>query len=125
MSVFFIFLFLLITFGYSAFEKIVDFGSNVDYYKNYFSKTFLKEYIRPILIATILAECIVSLFFAFALYETLHDRGFFYGALALTLACFILICFLLGQRIAKDYEGARGIAIYFIVCILGLWILNN
>lgn len=125
MSSFFIFLFLLITFGYSAFEKIVDFGGNVDYYKNYFSKTFLKEYIRPILIATILAECVVMFFFAFALYEMFNDRDFFYGKLALTLACCVLLCFLLGQRIVKDYEGARGIAIYFIVCILGLFSINN
>jgi hypothetical protein len=39
----------------------------------------------------------------------------FYGAI---LSCITLLLLLFGQRIAKDYDGARTIVIYFIPAVV-------
>jgi putative oxidoreductase len=36
-----------------------------------------------------------------------------------------LIFLLIGQRLAKDYAGAMTLAVYFIVSIMGLYLLTN
>jgi hypothetical protein len=41
----------------------------------------------------------------------------FYGAV---FSCITLILLLLGQRLAKDYDGARTIAIYFGPAVLAV-----
>jgi hypothetical protein len=45
----------------------------------------------------------------------------FYGAV---LSCICLTLLLLGQRLAKDYDGARTIAIYFIPAVLAVYWLG-
>jgi hypothetical protein len=40
------------------------------------------------------------------------------------LACLALLMLLLGQRVAKDYDGARTIAIYFIPAIFLVYLLH-
>ena len=42
----------------------------------------------------------------------------------LEFAAITLIMLLIGQRLAKDYAGAMTIAIYFILTIFGLYLLN-
>ena len=44
-----------------------------------------------------------------------------YGAI---LSCLVLLMLLFGQRIAKDYEGARTIAVYFIPAIFLVFLLQ-
>jgi len=45
----------------------------------------------------------------------------FYGAV---YSCISLLMMLFGQRLAKDYDGARTIAIYFVPAILGVFWLS-
>ena len=45
-----------------------------------------------------------------------------YGAI---LSCVVLLVLLFGQRIAKDYDGARTIVIYFIPAIFCVYLLAN
>ncbi|MFK8275565.1 hypothetical protein ACI76Y_07795 [Capnocytophaga cynodegmi] len=116
----FVFLFLIITFGYSAFEKIVDFRKSVIYYRDYLSNTFLGKYVAIILIFVIVAEVISTILFLLGIFEIFSLGAVFYGFYGLVIASSTLLCFLFGQRLAKDYEGARGIAIYFIICLIGL-----
>lgn len=118
----FVFLFLIITFGYSAFEKITNFKESVIYYKNYFSETFLEKYITLILFFVIVAEVVSTILFSVGILEIFSLKLVYYGFYGLVIASSTLLCFLFGQRLAKDYEGARGIAIYFIICLIGFLI---
>jgi hypothetical protein len=45
----------------------------------------------------------------------------FYGAV---YSCITLLFMLFGQRLAKDFDGARTIAIYFVVSVLGVFWLS-
>ncbi|ATA89038.1 hypothetical protein [Capnocytophaga stomatis] len=118
----FVFLFLIITFGYSAFEKIINFKESVIYYKNYLSETFLEKYITLILFFVIVAEVISTILFLIGIFEVFSLKSVYYGFYGLVITSSTLLCFLFGQRLAKDYEGARGIAIYFIICLIGFLI---
>ena len=42
----------------------------------------------------------------------------FYGAVFSTIS---LLCLLFGQRLVRDYDGARTIAIYFIPAIMAVY----
>ncbi|MDO9038881.1 MAG: DoxX family protein, partial [Lutibacter sp.] len=42
----------------------------------------------------------------------------------LEFAAITLIMLLIGQRLAKDYAGAMSLTVYFILTILGLYLLN-
>lgn len=118
-SLFFIYLFLIITFGYSAFEKIVNFKTSVNYYKNYFKGIFISGWIYPLLLIITVIEFVTTLFLCIGIYELWILPYPLYGFYGLVLSSSTLLCFLLGQRLAKDYDGARGIAIYFIICLIG------
>ncbi|MFK8288023.1 hypothetical protein ACI76W_02090 [Capnocytophaga canimorsus] len=109
-------LFLLITFGFSAFEKIVDFKSSVNYYQSYFKNTFIGKPIKPILMIIIILEGIASALLLTGIVEAVLSYKIFFGELGIFLSTSILCIFLIGQRLVKDYESARGIALYFLIC---------
>jgi hypothetical protein len=45
--------------------------------------------------------------------------------LGMELSAITLIFLLVGQRLAKDYAGAMSLAVYFIISIIGVYLLNN
>ena len=119
-----ILIFLAVTFIQSGYDKIADWNGNVSWLKEHFSKTLLRNSV-PLALFTILALeicagilCVVG---AIQLI-TNGERTFgFYGAV---FSCVTLICLLFGQRIAKDYDGARTIAIYFIPAAMAVYWLG-
>ena len=48
----------------------------------------------------------------------------FMNSLFVSTISITLILLLLGQRLAKDYDGARTIAIYFVPSVLAVWWLS-
>lgn len=56
--------------------------------------------------------------------ELCINGGRTYGKYGAALSCITLLMLLFGQRVAKDYDGARTIAIYFISAVLGLYLLE-
>jgi uncharacterized membrane protein YphA (DoxX/SURF4 family) len=89
--------FLAITFLQSGYDKIADWNGNVSWLKGHFSQTFLKNQV-PAALLTVLALEIVA-----------------------GVSCITLLLLLFGQRIAKDYDGARTIVIYLIPALLGVY----
>ena len=116
-------LFLIITFVQSGFDKILDWKGTISWLKGHFSKTPLKNTV-PLLAGIILVlELIAGLLCVFGIYEiatTGHRLVALYGAI---LSCITLLMLLFGQRIAKDYDGARTIAIYFVPAIFLVFLL--
>ncbi|WP_339626163.1 DoxX family membrane protein [uncultured Maribacter sp.] len=117
-------LFLIITFLQSGFDKISDWNGNVSWLKEHFSKTSLKN-IVPLMVGIILVtEVVAGILCLIGIYQLLStgDRLFaIYGAI---LSCITLLMLLFGQRVAKDYEGAKTIAVYFIPSILLVFLLQ-
>ena len=117
--------FLSVTFIQSAYDKIFDWKGNIEWLTGHFSKTSLvKKYITESLVFVLILELITGILTLVGCAQLLiyGERTFgFYGAF---LASITLIILLFGQRLAKDYDGARTIAIYFIPSILAVFWLN-
>lgn len=117
--------FLSVTFIQSAYDKIFDWKGNIEWLTEHFSKTSLvKKYITESLVFVLILELITGILTLVGCAQLLinGERTFgFYGAV---LASITLILLLFGQRLAKDYDGARTIAIYFIPSVLAVFWLN-
>ena len=118
-----ILLFLAIVFLQSGIDKVVDWQGNVSWLKEHFSKTFLSGTVPMMVLVITIVELLaggLSLAGVFQLSMSGTKTLGLYGAAAAALALIMLI---FGQRIAKDYEGAKTIAVYFITAIFGVWLL--
>ena len=118
-------LFLTVTFLQSGIDKLFDWKGNVAFIKDHFKNSPLKNTV-PLLLAIILVlEIVAGFCMLFGIYE-LYTSGAKEIALLGTELCAVTLIFLLiGQRLAKDYAGAMSLAVYFIISIIGVYLLNN
>lgn len=119
-----ILLFFAITYIQSSYEKISDWEENIKWLRDHFAETFLKKHITISLVIIVILE-----FFSTALCITgiielyIHSDSHFALYAAITSAVTLLVM-LFGQRVAKDYEGARTIAIYFVPAVIAVYLLQ-
>ncbi len=117
-------LFLIITFLQSGLDKMFDWNGNISWLKGHFSATFLKNMV-PFLVATILVlEMIAAILCVFGVYQIIMIGDSTYALYGAILSCITLLMLLFGQRVAKDYDGARTIAIYFVPAIFLVFLLQ-
>ncbi|WP_428223940.1 DoxX family protein [Flavobacterium sp.] len=116
--------FLAITFLQSGYDKFTDYQGNLDWLKGHFKNTIFDGKVDLSLKLLLIFELIAGLLSVVGIIELLvtGEKQFAkYGAL---VSCATLLMLLFGQRIAKDYDGARTIAIYFASAVLGLYLLQ-
>lgn len=118
-----ILLFFAIVFIQSGYDKVTDWQGNLGWLKGHFSKTFIKNYVPQSLMMILVMEVLSGAFCVIAIIQMLVNES---RDWAFTAGCFsvaTLLFLILGQRMAKDYDGARTIAIYFIPAVLLLhWV---
>ena len=119
-----ILLFFIITYFFSVVEKVTDWKGTVGFYTNHFDKTVLKKLIPLLLINVIIFETAALFLLTFGLYYLVTDNSFIVAKIGLELSALTLLMFLVGQRLAKDYPGAMNIAVYFILNIVGIYLLT-
>lgn len=119
-----ILIFLAITFLQSGYDKLFYWKDNIDWLKGHFAKTPLKNQV-PLALATILIlELISGILCVVGCIQLLINNGRVFGFYGAVFSCVTLLMLLFGQRLAKDYDGARTIVIYFIPAILAVYWLN-
>ena len=119
-----ILIFLAVTFIQSGYDKIADWKGNVAWLKTHFADTFLRKRVPQALFIILAIEIIAGILCAVGVIELWTNRGGTYGFYGAVAACIALIFLLFGQRIAKDYEGAKTITIYFIPAVLAVYWLS-
>jgi len=119
-----ILLFLIVTFLQSGFDKITDWKGNLDFIKGHFANSPLKNMV-PLLLGTILIiEVIAGILMVVGVYQLATSGIKEIALLGLELSAITLIFLLIGQRLAKDYAGAMTLAVYFIVTVFGVYLLQ-
>ncbi|WP_340201000.1 DoxX family protein [Ascidiimonas sp. W6] len=116
--------FLSITFLQSGLDKVIDWKGNLDFIKSHFAKTFLKNSVPALLGIVLFIEIVAGILSLAGIWELFKSGASalgFYGAI---LSCVALLMLLFGQRVAKDYEGAKTIVIYFIPTIFTVFLLQ-
>jgi putative oxidoreductase len=120
-----ILLFLTITFIQSGADKLLDWKGNLSFIKEHFKNSPLKNCV-PILLGVILVlEIIAGIFMAIGVYQLYTSEAKEIALLGIELSAITLIFLLIGQRLAKDYAGAMSLAVYFIITLLGVSLLNS
>jgi len=117
-------LFFAIAFLQSGIDKCLDFKGNLDWLKGHFKDSPLRSMVPALLFVLTLVELAAGLFSAVAtLSELFLDlEGWTYWAGLLNMTALLMLFF--GQRLAKDYEGAKTIAIYIVPAVLLLYIAS-
>jgi uncharacterized protein YacL len=121
---FLLLLFLTITFVQSGYDKLFYWKDNVTWLKDHFSKTVLKNLVPQALGIILVLELIISVLAIAGIFNLLRNGDRTYGFYAAVISCVTLLLLLFGQRLAKDYDGARTIVIYFIPAVGAVYLLN-
>jgi uncharacterized membrane protein YphA (DoxX/SURF4 family) len=117
---------LAITFLQSGYDKIKDWKGNVAWLTDHFAATILAKQVPLALMIVLVLEiiagvlCVSGILQLFVQQHVTNGLGF-YGAI---VSCITLLFLLFGQRLAKDYDGARTIVIYFIPAVLAVFLLG-
>lgn len=121
---FFLLAFLGITFLQSGADKILDWKGNKKWLAEHFANTPLSRMVPALMAVLLLVEVAAGLLCLLGIGELLLGAPAgtaFAGAVLSNLA---LLMLLFGQRVAKDYDGARTIAIYFVPAVFLLFLLQ-
>ncbi len=117
---------LAITFLQSGYDKIKDWKGNVAWLTDHFAATILAKQVPLALMIVLVLEIIAGVLCVSGILQLLVQQHVtnglgFYGAI---VSCITLLFLLFGQRLAKDYDGARTIVIYFIPAVLAVFLLG-
>ena len=117
-------IFFIITYFMSVLEKLEDWKGAIAYYKNHFKATILVKFIPLILVKIVIFEIVVLFLLGVGLYYLISESTLTIAIIGLELSAITLLMFLFGQRLVKDYPGAMNITVYFILNIIGIYLLT-
>ena len=115
---------LAVTFIQSGYEKIMDWKGNVIWLKQHFAKTRLKNHVPLALFHLLVLELISGILCIVGCIQLLVNNERTFGLYGGIFSCISLIMMLFGQRLAKDYDGARTIVIYFLPAVMVVYWLS-
>lgn len=116
----FVLAFFLIVFIQSGIDKIIDYKGNLTFLKGLFKAFFSPPLITLALISVTILEVISGVLCLIGIGDFILNDSSFIGLLGLITGSFALLILLFGQRVSKNYEGAKTIAIYFILAMIGI-----
>lgn len=118
-------IFAAVLFLQAGLDKVFNYAGNAAYIKSVFEKTFLDK-VSPILMALItVLEVLAGATSAFGAYCAIGcGQECHIASYGLLLSGICILCLFTGLRIAKDYAAATNLTVYFIFCLLGLFILQ-
>ena len=120
-----ILLFLIVTFVQSGIDKLLDWKGNVDFIKEHFKNSPFKNSVPLLLAVILIIEIIAGVLMIIGVYQLYTSGVKEIALLGVALSAITLIFLLIGQRLAKDYAGAMSLAVYFIITLWGVFLLNS
>ncbi|WP_413999765.1 DoxX family protein [Flavobacterium sp. W1B] len=119
-----ILVFLAISFLQSGYDKLFYWKDNIDWLKGHFANTPLRKQVPLALANILILELISGILCIVGSIQLVVNDGRIFGFYGAVFSCITLIMLLFGQRLAKDYDGARTIVIYFIPAVMAVYWLN-
>ena len=116
----FVLAFFFIVFIQSGVDKIYDHKGNLAYLNDLLKIYFSPPLIAFALIVVTILELISGTFCIIGIIDFIFNKSNFIGLLGLIIGSFALLILLFGQRVSKNYDGAKTIAIYFILAMIGI-----
>ena len=116
--------FLAATFVQSSYDKTMYWNDNLLWLKGHFAKTPIRDLVPVSLLLILVLELISSILCIVGILQLVINSGRSFGLWGAVASCVTLIFLLVGQRMAKDYDGARTIVIYFMPAITAVYWLS-
>ena len=104
----------------SGTDKILDWKGNYLWFKEHFSKSFLRSFVNPMLLIVLVLEIVSGILCLCGGLIGLFQNDTSLILTGLFLVSLNLIALFFGQRFSKDYAGASVIVNYFILTIIGI-----
>ncbi len=117
-------IFLTITFLQSGIDKILDWKGNLGWLTGHFSESIFKGSVPLLLGVILIMEMLSGMLSAVGIIQFFIDGESAIGFFGAVLSSATLLMLLLGQRIAKDYEGARTIVVYLIPAVFLVYLMQ-
>lgn len=117
--------FLAITFVQSGLDKLTDWNGNLTWLKGHFEKTPIKNMVPASLALILVLEALAGILCTAGIVALLVNGSKIVGFWGAVVSSIALLFLILGQRMAKDYDGARTIAIYFLVSVFAVFVLGE
>ena len=113
--------FLAVLFLQSGLDKVIDRKGNIEWLTGHFANSPFKNVVPLIVTQITVMELAAGGLCAVGGILLLLGAGSFIALLGVALSSLSLIALFLGQRLAKDYDGAAVLVNYFVLTILGLY----
>ena len=117
--------FLSIALLQSSFDKITDRTGNLEWLSGHFSNSPLRGLVPLLLKVVTVLEIFAGSCTLIGSFVNLVNGNNMLLTVGLLVAALNFLALFLGQRIAKDYEGAAVLVNYFILNVLGLLSLSH
>ena len=112
--------FFSIVFIQSGVDKVFDYKGNLSFLNDLLRGFFSRPLINFALISVAILELTSGILCLIGIFDAIFNPSYFIGKLGLIIGSLALLVLLFGQRISKNYEGAKTIAVYFILAMLGI-----
>jgi len=111
-----------VLFAQSGSDKVFNYQSNLDYFKDHFKRSPLASSVGLLLPVIMLFETTAGLTSLAGVFLLLihNEWGNSIAALGMCIGGLSLVSLFLGQRLAKDYTGAAVLVSYFLMTMAGL-----
>ena len=116
--------FLTITFLQSGIDKVMDWKGNVGWLTGHFSKSIFKGGVPLLLGIIMVLEMLSGILCGVGIFQFSIDGESSIGLYGSILSAVTLLMLLLGQRVAKDYDGAKTIVIYLIPTVFLVYLMQ-
>ena len=114
--------FAAVLFIQSGLDKVLNWTSEKNFYKEHFGKSILKGSVFLLMPVITLVELSAGLLSAAGFFQVLFTGNTGIGTLGMLCAVAGLTMLFFGQRVAKDYKGAAVLVPYFLMAAAGLWV---
>ena len=112
--------FFSIVFIQSGVDKVFDYKGNLSFLNDLLRGFFSRPLITFALISVTILELTSGTMCLIGIFDAIFNLSYFIGKLGLIIGSLALLVLLFGQRVSKNYEGAKTIAVYFILTMLGI-----
>ena len=109
-----------IVFIQSGLDKVFDHKGNLSFLRDLLGKFFNQSLITLAFISVTVLELFSGFLCLAGVFYTLFYDSSLIGLVGLIVGSVALLVLLFGQRVSKNYEGAKTITIYFILSIIGV-----
>ena len=112
--------FFSIVFIQSGVDKVFDYKGNLSFLNDLLGGFFSRPLITFALISVTILELTSGILCLIGIFDAIFNLSHFIGKLGLIIGSLALLVLLFGQRVSKNYDGAKTIAVYFILAMLGI-----